>query len=355
VSRTSADPQIPIATDQRHQLSEAALATPFAAAFCRFAPSTTTCYSSFLPPCLYSTTTRTHGGHGAALNLLSPDRPSLLPLTAFWLHRDERRGSVDERRDRDRDYDRDSGGPKDERRREDRREEKREDSRRDDRREEKREDRLEDRREDSRREERRSGGKGGGGGRKKRKRRSPEPPPECENHRWRRIVASKMQDGESLPACLKRIKVENKPLFDLVFEAADKLVDSGYMTIYNDDKEAIASVLRENVARREAEAAAEEGWGGASNEPANAATAELSWEYTTIPPYSVNVCKGGLDNSEGQIHGPFPTSTMLQWNAQGAFTAEQMWMRRCGAEEWIYRKGQDLEELFSDGNPRNRA
>ena len=81
----------------------------------------------------------------------------------------------------------------------------------------------------------------------------------------------------------------------------------------------------------------------------------MNWEYTTSPP-SVNVCKGGVENDERQIHGPFPTSTMREWNKMGAFTAEQMWMRRCGNDqEWIYRKGQDLDELFSADNPMNKA
>ena len=106
--------------------------------------------------------------------------------------------------------------------------------------------------------------------------------------------------------------MSDKSLFDRVFEASDKLVDKGYLTIYNDTKDIIGSVLWENQQDEDDE---EEVWGQDPGMAAQNATAqaEMMWEYTTSPP-SVNVCKGGMTNADESVHGPFPTSQMREWN-----------------------------------------
>lgn len=144
---------------------------------------------------------------------------------------------------------------------------------------------------------------------------------------------------------MKRIKAVDQALYERVFWAADKLVDSGYMTIYSDTKDMIGSVLRENHGEPEEDTE----WGEDPQQPA-APVIEVDWEYTTSPP-SVNVCKSGMTNNE-EVHGPFATSQMREWNRLGYFTTEQMWLRRVG-QEWIFRRGQDLVELFALTNPEN--
>lgn len=156
-----------------------------------------------------------------------------------------------------------------------------------------------------------------------------------------------MIEGETLAACLKRLKTVDQTIFDRVFWAADKLVDSGYMTIYNDSRDIIGSVLHENQSQEEEE----DVWGEDPNGAYQQPMAEMMWEYTTEPP-SVNVCKGGLNNTDGEVHGPFPTSQMREWNRLSYFTTERMWLRRAG-QEWMFRKGQDLDELFSIHNSQN--
>jgi len=121
------------------------------------------------------------------------------------------------------------------------------------------------------------------------------------------------------------------------------------MTIYNDDRDIIGNVLRENQNKEDDE----QEWGEApqdSNVGTSATLEECYWEYTTSPP-SVNVCKGGVTNTE-EVHGPFPTWQMREWNRLGAFTADQLWLRRHG-QEWIFKKSVDMEELLSQNNPQN--
>merc|ERR1711924_112878 len=131
-------------------------------------------------------------------------------------------------------------------------------------------------------------------------------------------------------------------IFDRVYWAADKLVDNGYTTIHVRR----LAVFCMRIRRRRKQDDADNAWGGA----AYSAPVEMMWEYTTSPP-SVNVCKGGLTNAD-EVHGPFPTSQMTEWNRLGYFDAADLWLRRVG-QEWIFKRSVSLEELFAVDNPDN--
>lgn len=97
---------------------------------------------------------------------------------------------------------------------------------------------------------------------------------------------------------------EEKRQFDLITEAAALLMTHGYVDTYSQLQEEF--IEAENYVTRNDTLEAK-GGDAVSTASANKAPSEVMWEYK------------GLEN--GEIHGPFATSTILQWKQQVCFVA----------------------------------
>lgn len=111
---------------------------------------------------------------------------------------------------------------------------------------------------------------------------------------------------------------EDKAQFERVTEAADFLMRSGEVDVYSQIQEDFVPE-EELLAQRRAASAAEDGERRVRFEETKEQEPpkpEVMWEY-----------KG----ADGQVHGPFPTSSFVAWQAQGYFKGEgAVDMRRVG-------------------------
>ncbi|TMW66482.1 hypothetical protein Poli38472_004247 [Pythium oligandrum] len=100
---------------------------------------------------------------------------------------------------------------------------------------------------------------------------------------------------------------EEKEQFNRITEAADFLLRTGEVDVYSQMKEEFISE-EELLAQRRAQQTEREGKSEEDTPPTQQPTTnEVMWEYKT---------------ADGQIHGPFPTSTVIAWRQQGYFVGE---------------------------------
>ncbi|KAE8890847.1 hypothetical protein PF005_g10020 [Phytophthora fragariae] len=96
---------------------------------------------------------------------------------------------------------------------------------------------------------------------------------------------------------------EEKKQFEQVTEAADFLMRSGEVDVYSQMKEEFVPE-EELLAQRRRVQFSEEREGKSEEQPPKQ---EVMWEYKA---------------ADGQIHGPFPTSSFIAWQQQGYFKGE---------------------------------
>ncbi|POM59471.1 hypothetical protein PHPALM_31800 [Phytophthora palmivora] len=96
---------------------------------------------------------------------------------------------------------------------------------------------------------------------------------------------------------------EEKKQFEQVTEAADFLLRSGEVDVYSQIKEEFIPEEELLAQRRQVQFADEKEGKSEDNPPKT----EVMWEYRA---------------TDGQIHGPFPTSSFVAWQQQGYFKGE---------------------------------
>ncbi|KAL3662664.1 hypothetical protein V7S43_012508 [Phytophthora oleae] len=108
---------------------------------------------------------------------------------------------------------------------------------------------------------------------------------------------------------------EEKKQFEQVTEAADFLMRSGEVDVYSQIKEEFIPEEELLVQRRRVQVDEDKEEKSEENPPKQ----EVMWEYKA---------------TDGQIHGPFPTSSFVAWQQQGYFKGETaVDMRRLGSSD----------------------